>query len=56
MLAVIMRRLHGLWKKIRGSDYKIAKEENVSKGEKRELPKYLRNVHHANLWLVVNTL
>jgi len=49
MFAVIRRRLNGLWKKIRGRDYKVVKENNVSKGEKRELPKYLRKVHQANL-------
>jgi len=49
MFAAINRRFSGLWKKIRGSDYKVTKEDKVSRGEKRELPKYLRNVHHANL-------
>jgi thioesterase domain-containing protein len=49
MFAAIRRRLSGLRKKVRGQDYKVAKKDKVSKGEQRELPKYLRNVHRANL-------
>jgi amino acid adenylation domain-containing protein len=47
--SVIKRRLRGLEKKVMGIDTRISKEVRLSKGEERELPKYLRNVHQANL-------
>ena len=49
MMAIIMRRWRGLGKKVRGVDFKISNEDNISRGEERELPKYLRKVHRANL-------
>jgi amino acid adenylation domain-containing protein len=47
-LAIIQRRWRGLWKKVRGLDFKISDEENISRGEEHELPKYLHKVHQAN--------
>jgi amino acid adenylation domain-containing protein len=44
---ILKRRLRGLEKKIRGLDVKVGKEP-VSKGERDELPAYLRKVHQAN--------
>jgi thioesterase domain-containing protein len=49
MLSVIKRRWRGLGKKVRGIDIKVRKEDRTSKGEQKELPKYLRKVHRANL-------
>jgi hypothetical protein len=49
MLAIIKRRWRGLGKKVRGVDFKISNEDNISRGEEHELPKYLRKVHQANL-------
>jgi thioesterase domain-containing protein len=34
---------------VRGLDVRAGKDDRVSKGEQRELPKYLRKVHRANL-------
>jgi thioesterase domain-containing protein len=48
-LSVIRRRWRGLEKRMRGLDFKIDKKDVVSLGEERELPKYLRKVHRANL-------
>lgn len=48
-ISVIRRRWRGLEKKVRGLDIKVSGQEKVSKGERRELPKYLRKVHQANL-------
>jgi amino acid adenylation domain-containing protein len=47
--SVIRRRWRGLWKKVRGIDIRVEKDDRVSKGEQHELPKYLRKVHRANL-------
>jgi amino acid adenylation domain-containing protein len=49
MFSVIKRRWRGLRKKVRGLDIKVNKDDMVSKGERNELPKYLRKVHRANL-------
>ena len=49
MFSVIKRRWRGLGKKMRGMDITVEIEDNVSKGEQNELPKYLRSVHRANL-------
>jgi thioesterase domain-containing protein/acyl carrier protein len=46
-VSILKRRLRGLEKKIRGIDVKTSKEP-ISKGERDELPKYLRKVHQAN--------
>ena len=48
-LSVLNRRWRGLLKKVRGLDIKVNKKDLISKGEKRELPKYLHKVHQANL-------
>jgi thioesterase domain-containing protein len=48
-ISIIQRRWRGLWKKLRGIDIKVKKEDSVSRGEQHELPKYLRKVHRANL-------
>jgi thioesterase domain-containing protein len=47
-LSVINRRIRGLEKRIRGLDIKVNKNELISKGKEKELPKYLRRVHRAN--------
>jgi thioesterase domain-containing protein/acyl carrier protein len=48
-VAKLKRRWRGLSKKVRGIDIKVDKNDRVSKGEQRELPKYLHKVHRANL-------
>jgi acyl carrier protein len=48
MLTVFRRRLRGLEKKITGLDVKPEKNDMVSRGERSELPQYLRRVHRAN--------
>lgn len=48
MFLVIKRRLRGLGKKIRGLDVKVSMDEGISKGEQKELPKYMHKVHLAN--------
>jgi amino acid adenylation domain-containing protein len=48
-LTIISRRWKGLMKKLSGIDIKLDKKELVSKGAKRELPRYLRQVHRANM-------
>jgi len=45
---IIKRRLKGLEKKITGLDFKVENMDTISKGKRKELPKYLRRVHKAN--------
>ena len=47
-ISVINRRIRGLEKRIRGLDIRVNKNELISKGKEKELPKYLRRVHRAN--------
>jgi len=47
-LSVIRRKWQGLGKKLRRMDVKVEKQDAVSKGKRKELPKYLRKVHRAN--------
>jgi amino acid adenylation domain-containing protein len=46
--SVVRRRWKGLEKRVRGLDFKVDKNDHVSKGKKNELPKFLRKVHRAN--------
>jgi thioesterase domain-containing protein len=48
-LSVIDRRWKGIQRRMRGLDFKIDKNSQVSKGKASELPKYLKTVHQANL-------
>ena len=45
---ILKRRWKGLEKKFVGLDFKVSNMEMVSKGKRKELPKYLRKVHKAN--------
>jgi len=47
-LSVIRRKWQGLEKKLRRMDVKVEKQDAISKGKRKELPKYLRKVHRAN--------
>ncbi|MCX6245242.1 MAG: amino acid adenylation domain-containing protein [Bacteroidetes bacterium] len=47
-LTILRRRWKGLKKKIRGLDFDIKNADTISYGKRKELPKYLRKVHHAN--------
>ncbi len=46
--SIIQRRWRGLWKKMRGMDIEPSTVNRASKGEEKELPKYMRRVHRAN--------
>jgi amino acid adenylation domain-containing protein len=50
MISVIKRRWRGLGKKMRGMDIKVDAGDYSSKGERHELPKYLKRVHRANYY------